>query len=113
VAATPQNAQRHVPGAPDTTRPAQLATATPRSPTHAVTGPAKAQSGRPLTTPPGPPPLHVTPVMPPQTPQTVGVNPHPPANRSASVPSEQSPLATDIATGSVIGPYSGYGYTGY
>jgi hypothetical protein len=56
---TPQNAQRNVPGAPDTTKPASLAATPARKPTHAVQGPPKWENGRdPATTPSGPPPLH-------------------------------------------------------
>lgn len=44
-----------------------------------------------------------------QVTQTVGVNPVAPANRSESVPSDTSPLATQIANGDcIIGPYSGF-----
>jgi hypothetical protein len=56
---TPQEPQRHVPGAPDTTKPASLAASTARTPTHAVQGPAKWENGRDAnSTPSGPPPLH-------------------------------------------------------
>lgn len=58
---TPQGAQRNVKGAPDTTKPAALATATPRTPTHAVQGPGQLENGhQAMTTPSGPPPLHGT-----------------------------------------------------
>lgn len=57
MAATPQNAQRRTPGAPDATKPAQLKASTGRQPTHAVTGPAAWENGRDPVTPVGPPPL--------------------------------------------------------
>lgn len=58
MAVTPQNSQRRTPGAPDTTKPAQLAASTARTPTHAVTGPAAWENGRDSTsTPAGAPPL--------------------------------------------------------
>lgn len=61
MAATPQNAQRRTPGAPDTTKPAQLAASTGRTPTHAVTGPAAWENGRDqVSTPDGPPTLRGT-----------------------------------------------------
>lgn len=60
MATTPQDAQRSVPGAPDTTKPASLAASAPRTPTHAVTGPGQLENGKPLSTPSGPPPLHGT-----------------------------------------------------
>lgn len=59
---TSQSAQRNVPGAPDSTRPASLAALPSRKPTHAVQGPAKWENGRDAaTTPAGPPPVHGTP----------------------------------------------------
>jgi len=59
---TPQDPQRNVKGAPDTTRPASLAASKPRTPTHAVQGPARWENGRDaVSTPSGPPPLHGTP----------------------------------------------------
>jgi len=62
MAATPQDAQRSVPGAPDTTRPASTASLPARKPTHAVQGPARWENGRDAaSTPSGPPPLHGTP----------------------------------------------------
>lgn len=61
MAVTPQNAQRRTAGAPDTTKPAQLAASTARTPTHAVTGPTAWENGRDSTsTPAGPPPLRGT-----------------------------------------------------
>ena len=62
MAMTPQGPQRSVKGAPDTTKPAKLDTQTPRTPTHAVQGPAKIgdRDGKAMTTPSGPPPLHGT-----------------------------------------------------
>ena len=57
--ATSQDAQRNVPGAPDTTKPAALAASPARKPTHAVQGPGKWENGRDsVSTPSGPPPLH-------------------------------------------------------
>lgn len=91
MAATPQGAQRSTPGAPDTTKPAQLSASQPRTPTHAVTGPAAWENGRdPVSTPAGPPPLCGDP----QVTQTVGVNPNPPAQRQQSVPADASIPAT-------------------
>lgn len=56
---TPQNPQRHVPGAPDTTKPASTAHLPQRTPTHAVQGPAQLENGHcAASTPSGPPPLH-------------------------------------------------------
>lgn len=57
MATTPQNAARRTPGAPDTTKPAQLAASAARTPTHAVTGPAAWENGRDPVTPAGPPQL--------------------------------------------------------
>jgi len=59
---TPRETGRSVKGAPDTTRPAKLDTATPRTPTHAVQGPATwgDADNRTVSTPAGPPPLHGT-----------------------------------------------------
>jgi hypothetical protein len=57
---TSQSAQRSVPGAPDTTKPASTDTLPARKPTHAVTGPPVSHGGKPVTTPSGPPPLHGT-----------------------------------------------------
>lgn len=58
---TPQDPQRSVKGAPDTTRPAALTASKPRTQTHAVTGPGKLENGRkPVAVPSGPPPLHGT-----------------------------------------------------
>jgi hypothetical protein len=58
MSATPQDAQRRQPGAPDATKPAQLAASTARTPTHAVTGPPAWENGRDaLSSPSGPPPL--------------------------------------------------------
>jgi hypothetical protein len=62
MAGTPQDAQRSVPGAPDTTKPASLAALPARKPTHAVQGPAKWENGRDAaTTSSGPPVVHGTP----------------------------------------------------
>lgn len=62
MATTPTGPQRSVKGAPDTTRPASLATQKPRTPTHAVQGPGVMENGhKPFATPQGPPPLHGTP----------------------------------------------------
>lgn len=59
MGATPQNAARRTPGAPDATKPAQLKASTGRAPTHAVTGPAAWENARdPVSSPSGPPPLH-------------------------------------------------------
>jgi hypothetical protein len=65
---TPTDAQRRVPGAPDSTMTAQhrlpVSGAGPltlrkRTPTHAVTGPGAWENGRDQTsTPSGPPPLN-------------------------------------------------------
>lgn len=58
MAVTPQDAQRRVAGAPDTTKPASLTASTARIPTHAVTGPSAWENGRDVNfTPSGPPPL--------------------------------------------------------
>lgn len=57
MAVTPQNAQRRTLGAPDATKPAQLAASTARTPTHAVTGPAAWENGRDPVTPGAPPQL--------------------------------------------------------
>jgi len=57
----PQSGQRSVPGAPSSTKPASTAILPSREPTHAVTGPAALPvTGKPVTTPSGPPPLHRT-----------------------------------------------------
>lgn len=56
-----QQPQRNVPGAPDTTKPASTSHLPQRTPTHAVQGPAQTATGKPVTTPSGPPPLHGTP----------------------------------------------------
>jgi hypothetical protein len=59
---TPQNAHRHVPGPPDTTKPAKVATGTARTPTHAVTGPPSPPgNGKPVTARTSGPALHGTP----------------------------------------------------
>lgn len=59
MATTPQHAQRHVPGAPNTTKPASLAASTPRKPTHEVQGPASLPvTGKAMATRSGSPPLH-------------------------------------------------------
>lgn len=56
---TPQDAQRHVKGAPDTTKPASTVHLPQRTPTHAVQGPAAWENGHgQVSTPSGPPPLH-------------------------------------------------------
>ncbi|HLK78602.1 MAG TPA: hypothetical protein VKU77_33750 [Streptosporangiaceae bacterium] len=56
---TPQDAQRNVKGAPDTTRPAATVRLPQRTPTHCVQGPARWENGRDtVSTPAGPPPLH-------------------------------------------------------
>ena len=58
----PQDSQRSVPGAPDTTKPAQLERLPARTPTHAVQGPPRWENGRDaVSTPSGPPPLHQAP----------------------------------------------------
>lgn len=78
-------------GAPDTTKPAKLATGSQRTPTHSVQGPAKWENGRDtVTTPSGPPPLHRTP------PAAVK-----PKEQSRSVPADAPPAC-------VIGPAGGY-----
>jgi hypothetical protein len=105
MAATPQNAQRRTAGAPDSTKSAQLAASTARTPTHAVTGPTTWGNGRtPVSTPASPPPLHGTPACAPYQPsqvtQTVGTNPNPPAERQASVPADTTiPVVVGSPTG--------------
>jgi hypothetical protein len=60
MAMTPQDPQRSVKGAPDTTRPASLTASKPRTQTHAVQGPGAIENGKAMTTPSGPPPIHGT-----------------------------------------------------
>ncbi|WP_042400178.1 hypothetical protein [Streptacidiphilus carbonis] len=105
MAATPQDAQRRTPGAPDSTKPAHLAASSARTPTHAVTGPAAWENGRDATsTPAGPPSLRGTaasdadPTC--QVTQTVGMNPNPPDVRSASTPADTN---TPVVAGSPTG----------
>ena len=58
---TPQNGQRSVPGAQDSTKPAQLEHLPSRKPTHAVTGPPSVPvTGKPMPARQGMPPLHRT-----------------------------------------------------
>ena len=98
MGATPQRAQRRIPGAPDTTKPAQLAASAARTPTHAVTGPPAWENGRDTAwSPSGPPPLCSGG---PQVTETVGVNPDPPAEQSQSVPATTGlPLTAGSPTG--------------
>jgi len=59
MATTPQDARRHVPGAPDTTKPASTAHLPQRAPTHAVQGPPAWENSRDsVSMRSGPPPLH-------------------------------------------------------
>lgn len=90
MATTSQGAGSGRRGAPDTTKPAKLATGTQRAPTHSVQGPGKLpNSSKTMATPSGPPPLHRTP------PAAVK-----PKEQSRSVPADAPP--------SMIGPASGY-----
>lgn len=111
MATTPTSPQRRASAAPDTTKPA----AAPRNPghpslamtTHArtpqVTGPSAWENGRDsVSTPSGTPPLTcpgapMRPHMDQQVTRTVGVNPNPPAGRSASVDADTSSMSAGNA----------------
>lgn len=104
MATTPQQPQRRVPAAPDTTRPAALTSTPARTPTHAVQGPATWENGRDPATAPGPLVVHGPPATA-ALPRTVGVNPDAPANRSRSAPADSVPLS--YPGESLITPYNG------
>lgn len=110
MATTPTGPQRRTPAAPDSTQPPAPA----RNPGHpslnmashagtpAVTGPPAWEGSGAVTTPSSPPPLHCPgaqfrPHADAQITRTVGVNPDPPATRSASVDADTSSMTAGNA----------------